>query len=342
MNINIKNLSLEDLEPLFIRAGIAKFHAKQVLRWVYQKGVFDFELISDLSKANREFLKNNFYLSKPELAKKEVSKDKTIKLLLKLKDDNFIETVVIPSKERATICLSSQVGCKFNCAFCMSGSFGFTRNLEVAEIIDQFLLAQSNFKEKITHIVFMGIGEPLDNYDNVLRALKIFNNSEYGRGIGARRITISTCGLIPAIQRLADENLQFELSVSLHSAIDVIRDKLVPINKTFNLRSLGAALKEYYKKTKRQITFEYVMLKGVNIDEKSTEALVKFMRGYDCKLNLIPFNCQTNKNFMPPLNYEIEQFKSMLEGKGIRVTVRVPRGSDISAACGQLKARSQI
>jgi 23S rRNA (adenine2503-C2)-methyltransferase len=259
-----------------------------------------------------------------------------------LKDKNLIEAVIIPQDERITGCVSTQIGCKFNCRFCASGLSGFKRNLLSSEIIEEVLYLKNNSCEhKLTHLVFMGIGEPLDNYDNVIKAIRIIN-SKQALNIGARRITISTCGIVPGIKRLSDEDLQIELSISLHSADDRTRSHLMPINKIYPLRDLIVACRQYIKKTNRQVTFEYVLIKDINSGLQSAQKLSKILRDLRlCKVNLIPANPIKEFTIEPPNKLEILLFQDHLLKAGINVTLRKPRGEDIEAACGQLRLATQ-
>jgi len=331
------NLSFKELEDFLKSHGMPAYRARQILTWVYKKNLTDFSRMSDLSANLRKFLEDNFYISRIKLVKKEVSRDKTRKFLFSLEDKNLIESAVIPTAKRKTACLSSQAGCKFKCVFCASGIRGWQRNLSASEIISQLiLLNQAASMEKISHVVFMGTGEPMDNYENVLKAVRIIN-SPLGFGIAARRITISTCGIIPGIVRLSKEGLQIELSVSLHGADDATRDKLVPINKKYPLNKLVAACREYAKSTLRQVTFEYILIKGVNCDLKSADNLIRLMKGWDCKVNLILYNPIKEFRFETPAKLEVLFFQNLLLKNGVKVTLRVPRGTDIHAACGQLR-----
>lgn len=334
---NIKDLSLKELERILISWGYQRFHAQQIFSWVCKKGAEDFDSMSDLALDLRERLKENFSLVSLELIEILKSKDGTKKLLFQLKDNNFIEAVIIPAEKRITGCISSQVGCKFACRFCASGMLGFKRNLTSAEIVDQVLYLKNKLgNKKLTHIVLMGIGEPLDNYDYVLKAIRIINSSD-ALGIGARRITISTCGIIPGIKRLADEKLQIELSISLHAADNNLRSQLVPVNKEYPLKELILACKEYIKKTNRQITFEYVLIRGLNSDLQNAKKLVTILKDLRLvKVNLIPANRIKKLNIEPPGKLEILLFKDYLIKQSINVTLRKPRGEDIKAACGQL------
>jgi len=336
---DITGLSFDELKELLVKFGQHDYHTQQIFSWVYKKGIIEFDKMSDLSRDLRERLKDNFSICDLELAEIQESTDGTQKFLFRLKDGNFIEAVAIPTEKRLTGCISAQVGCKFACRFCSSGLLGFKRNLDTGEIINEVLYLKNNSCGKLlTHIVFMGTGEPLDNYDNVLKAIRIIN-SGYGLNIGARRITISTCGIIPAIKRLAGEGLQIELSVSLHAGDDETRLKLMPINKIYPLKELIPACREYIKKTNRQITFEYVMVKGINSHLQDAMKLCKILKGLDCKINLIPFNPVKEGKFYPPDKGDILLFKERLLKSGVNVTLRKSRGQDIEAACGQLRLR---
>jgi len=335
---DIKNLGLEDLKSVLSQWDESEFHAKQIFSWIYQKSAVDFDAMSDLSSGLRKKLKDNFVVSAVKLAKKLESRDGTEKFLLQLEDKNLVECVSIPTDERVTGCVSSQVGCKFACRFCASGLGGFKRNLNRGEILNEVLYLKHNSKTKaLTHIVFMGTGEPLDNYDNVLSAIRIINYKE-AFNIGARRITISTCGIIPGIKKLADEDLQIELSISLHAADDKIRSALLPVNKMYPLKELISACRDYIVKTDRQITFEYVLIRGVNSGLPDARKLATILKGLGlAKVNLIPANSVKELNIEPPGKLEILVFKDALLKLGVNVTLRKSRGADIDAACGQLR-----
>lgn len=337
---DIKELNLEELEGFLTKYSIPSFHAKQIFSWIYKKQATDFETMSDLSHALRKLLKENFYILGLTLVQKRKSDDGTEKYLFGLKDGNLIEGVTIPTEKRITGCISSQAGCKYSCRFCASGLFGFKRNLSSGEILDQVLYLRNNSGERsLTHIVFMGIGEPMDNFDNVLKAIKMINSS-YAFNIAARRITISTCGIVTAIKKLADEELQIELSVSLHAADDKIRDYLMPINKKYPLKELIKTCKEYIKKTNRQITFEYVLIKGINSDLQNARNLGKMLKDLRLsKVNLIPANPNKELKIEPPNKLDILFFRDFLLKGGINAILRKPRGQDIEAACGQLRLR---
>lgn len=334
---DIRNLSLEDLKIILEKLGQKPFHARQIFSWIYKKGIEDFDLMSDLSFELRRALKENLYFTKLVAEEIKKSQDGTEKFLFKLEDGSLIESALIPAKNRSTICISSQVGCKFSCKFCASGLGGFKRNLNIAEIASQVLFIKKYSQDKkITHIVFMGTGEPLDNYENVLKAMRIFNSPD-GLNIAARRITISTSGIIPGIKKLAQENLQIELSVSLHAADNKTRNLLMPINKKYPLQELINELRINFKKTGRQITFEYILIHNLNCDLESAKRLGSILKGFDFKLNLIPYNKIEEFGFEPPTKLEVLFFQNELTKKGIRSTLRMPRGRDINAACGQLR-----
>lgn len=331
--------NLEELKDIFIQWQEKPFRAQQVLSWVYKKGVLDFSLMTDLSPELRKKLGDNFLTLESALEKSIRSFDKTEKFLFKLKDNNYIEAVLIPTQSRKTACISTQAGCKFACRFCASGLLGFKRNLSCGEIVEQVWQIKNISQGKdITHLVFMGTGEPLDNYDQVVKAVRMIN-SAWGFNIGARRITISTCGIIPGIKRLAEEKLQIELSVSLHAADDKLRASLLPVNKKYPLKELIAACKEYFKRTKRQVTFEYVLIKGVNSGLPNAQDLVKILKGFDFKINLIPANPVKEQGIEPPNKMDILFFKDYLLKNNVNVTIRRQRGEDVDAACGQLRLK---
>ncbi len=337
--VNVLDLAPDELRKKFETLGIEPYRADQILQWIYEKGVYNFEKMTNLSLGLREKLKKDFVLALPESIDKERSgDDKSTKLLLKLKDGNLVETVYIPSDDRHTVCVSSQVGCKFHCAFCASGQNGFFRNLTSGEIVSQVLMARDvSANKKITNIVFMGIGEPFDNYKEVMKAVRTLN-SKNAFHIGARKITISTCGVIPKIEALVGENLQVELSVSLHGPNDTVRSAIMPVNNAYPVKSLIDACKQYVKKTKRVITFEYILVKGVNASEKEARELSRLLKGLLCKVNLIPYNPIQEFAHDAPAYEEIVRFQKILQNGGIKTTVRFSKGRDIQAACGQLRS----
>jgi len=335
---DIKEFNLAELESKLLTLGFNAYHARQIFSWVYKKGVLDFGRMSDLSSGLRDQLMLKFSILNSRIIKQFESKDGTKKILIELKDKSLVEAVNIPQQERVTGCVSTQVGCKFACAFCASGISGFRRNLATQEIIEEILWLKNSSKDlKLTHLVFMGTGEPLDNYENVIKTIRLINAS-WGLNIGARRITISTCGIIPGIKKLAQEDLQFELSVSLHASNNNLRSRLMPINKRYPLTELIAACKEYSDKTKRQVTFEYILIKGINSELKHANELVRLLSGFRLsKVNIIPSNSVKELNIQAPAREEILRFKKYLVEQGQIVTLRKERGNDIQAACGQLR-----
>jgi len=336
---DLKNTDFDSLVNYLSSINEPKYHAQQILSWVYQKGVEDFSLMSNLSLKLRESLENDFYISKLNIKSKLISKDKTRKYLLKLDDGNLIESVLIPHKERLTLCLSTQVGCKFACTFCASGASGFVRNLSKTEILNQVLIIKKDIGRDINNIVFMGIGEPLDNYNALIDSIRIIN-SKYGFNIGQRKITISTAGIIEGMDRLSKEGLQIELSISLHSAIESKRDEIMPINKKYPLKKLLPCLNNFAKATKRKITFEYLLIGGFNTSIDDAKSLILATKRLDCKVNLIVFNPINISNFSTPTKLEVLFFRNYLLKNNIDATIRQPRGLDIEAACGQLRLQT--
>lgn len=335
---DIKNYNLEELRELLVTAGYSRFLAKQLFNWMYRRRCEDFNLMSDVPRAARVYLADNFYFSKISLVKKEVSLDKTEKFLFSLEDKALIEAVLIYERERVTLCLSSQVGCKFNCKFCLSGQSGFNRNLKASEIINQYLaVSDSLTSKKVTNIVFMGVGEPLDNFDNLIKAIKILVDHN-GLMLAQCRISISTCGLAPEIEKLADLKLGVKLSISLHAPTDEVRDKIMPVNKKYPLKELVRSVKYFAAQAKRSIIIEYVLIDGLNVSKDLAIKLVNLLKGIDYKLNLIPYNKSSDK-FQKPDVAAIEDFKNELTHRKIFYTIRKSKGDDISAACGQLRAK---
>jgi 23S rRNA (adenine2503-C2)-methyltransferase len=336
--IDIKNISKDELIKALVKIGEKPYRATQIFRWLYKAGVKSFDEMTDLNKELREKLKDEFHITKiSALDSKRSLIDGTTKYLLKLEDSHTIESVFLPEDERTTLCLSSQVGCKFGCSFCASAPFGFVRNLKASEILDEILFIKSHNKDRaITNIVFMGIGEPLDNYNNVMRAIRILNDEDAFK-IGARKITISTCGIIPGMEKMAGEKLQIELAVSLHSPDDKIRSKIVPINKRYPLHDLITACKEYTTQTKRIITFEYILIKGVNASEGDAFKLAKLLTGLNCKVNIISYNQIKAKGYEAPSTEDVKNFFRTLKSRGINVMLRKSKGEDIDAGCGQLR-----
>ncbi len=336
---NVLDLTTDELRKRLTALSIEPYRAEQVLQWIYEKGVYDFNKMTNLSVPLRAQLEEHFTIGMPETVERQNSgDDKSVKLLLKLKDGDLVEAVQMSVENRRTVCISSQVGCKFHCAFCASGQAGFFRNLSMGEIMAQILAARDESPDKkITNIVFMGIGEPFDNYTEMMRTIRQLN-AKTGLGLGARRITISTCGIVPKIEQLAKEGLQVELSVSLHGATDTVRGAIMPVNKAFPVKPLIEACKKYSKATKRVITFEYILIGGVNASIRDARELGKLLKGMLCKVNLIPYNPIEEFPHEAPPYHEIVAFQQTLQDLGIKTTVRFSKGQDIQAACGQLRS----
>ncbi len=342
MSHDICGMTLAELAGQLKSLGEPAYRAAQVFDWIYQKQAFSWEAMSSLPKGLRAKLAAQVPF--PVLVQKDlqVAEDGTRKFLFELSDGQLIETVFIPTRRRATLCISSQAGCKFGCTFCASGLGGWKRDLTTGEIIAQVLWAVKACASEgdVTHIVFMGVGEPFDNYDNVLKAARLLNAPEACR-IAARRITISTCGVVPGIERLMKEGLQIELSVSLHAAQDDVRSKLMPVNRKYPLEELMKACRTYAQKTNRQVTFEYILIKDVTCTETAARELSRIMRGWLSKVNLIVYNPVAEFPYRAPSKDEVAHFKWLLEKSGVVTTMRAPRGQDIAAACGQLRHASR-
>ena len=339
---DIKDLSYDELVHYLEKAGEKPFRAQQIFEWVYQRGAGSFEAMNSLPEALRRRLSSDFAVRGIRLAEKEVSSDGTTKMLFDLDDHEKIETVLIPTATRTTVCVSTQAGCKFGCRFCASGIGGWNRNLTPAEILGQVLYARwesAKYKKQLSHIVFMGIGEPLDNFGDLMRAVRVLNDPR-GMNIGARKITVSTCGVIPKIRQLAAEGLQIELAVSLHGYDNASRDVLMPVNRKYPFNDLMQVCRTYAQSTKRQITFEYIMIKDVTCNEKAVRALRAAFKGLICKMNLIPYNPVTEFGHQTPSRQEITAFRDRLQEAGIHATIRAPRGKDINSACGQLRHKN--
>ncbi|MCK4234622.1 23S rRNA (adenine(2503)-C(2))-methyltransferase RlmN [candidate division WOR-3 bacterium] len=338
MKTNLKNLTLEELKQFCAGEGLQSYRSQQIFRWIWKKDKNRFLDITTLSKKDREVLEEKAELPQLEIIKILKSRDRTKKFLFRLTDGETMESVYIPTKKRKTVCVSTQVGCTLNCSFCMTGRTGYIRNLSSWEIVDQVRRVESIIDERISNIVLMGMGEPLLNYENVLKAIKIIN-SELGMNIGARKITISTAGIVPGILKLAKEPLQIKLAISLNAATDAKREKLMPINKKYNLRKLFDALDDYYSIKRKRITFEYVLIKGFNDSLIDAKNLAEITEDIPCKINIIPFNSIKNSKFKRPSPIIVKKFIDYLYPIAQAVTLRESRGSDIEGACGQLRAR---
>lgn len=339
--INLFGLTLEKLEELVVLDNQNKFRAKQLYKWIYEKEVTSFSLMSDISKKYIEVLNEKYCLDKLEIASKQVSKDGTIKVLARLKDGSTVETVLMRYNYGLAACISSQVGCNMSCAFCASGLLKKKRNLETCEMVGQVLLLNDLLKDegkRVTHVVVMGTGEPFDNFDNVVDFIKIIN-SQYGLAIGARHITVSTCGIVPKIREYGKLNLQVNLAISLHASNDELRNKLMPINKAYPLHELIEAIKDYNVASSRRVTFEYILLKDVNDRKEDAINLAKLIKPVFAYVNLIPYNEVDENGFHR--SKRAKEFMDQLMKLGVNATIRKEFGSDIDAACGQLRAKSE-
>jgi len=336
--INLKDLNLFQTEKIIKDESLPSYRAKQLVNWIYRKFVISVDEITEWSKALRESFSKKYYIGNLISIDRKISRDGTEKFLWKLEDEEQIESVLLPDKDRLTLCISSQVGCALKCRFCLTGQIGFKRNLKVWEIIDQFIqvtrLIEKDAK-KITNIVFMGMGEPLLNFENVIEALWRFKNLLQ---FSPQRITLSTAGIIPALKQLPYKAPNIKLAVSLNTVDPEMRSFLMPINKQYPLHELLNSLKEYPLKPRERITFEYIMLKGINCSEKDAYRLAKLLRDIPSKINLIPFNPWAGSEFDNPDEEDIVNFQEILISKGYSVFIRKSKGKDILAACGQLKA----
>mgnify|MGYP001817763818 FL=1 len=343
--INLLGLDRAGLETFFEDIGEKKFRATQVMKWIHQMGVADFQQMNNLSKDLRKRLSETSCIQNLQVVKDLISKDGTRKWLLQLHDGNNIETVFIPEDDRGTLCVSSQVGCALDCSFCSTGRQGFNRNLTAAEIISQVWLASQLLDEekkpgrKITNVVMMGMGEPLLNFDNTITAVRIMMD-DFAYGLSKRRVTVSTAGVVPAIDRLGD-TLDMRLAVSLHASNDELRNELVPVNKKYPLKELMAACRRFIDKqnTRSRITFEYVMLDGINDKPEHARELIRLLKGIPTLMNLIPFNPFEGSGYSTSSKKAVARFREILHASGMTTVVRKTRGDDIDAACGQLAGR---
>lgn len=341
MKKNIKDLNLEDLKEELKIINEKPFRAEQIFKWIYQDKVNSFDEMTNLSLELRNILKENFELNKFNIEKKLESIDGTKKYLFNVGDDegNLIETVLMSYHHGYTVCVSSQIGCKMGCKFCASTGIAFSRNLSSGEIIEQILAIEKDLNLNISNIVFMGIGEPLDNFDNVMKAIEIINNPK-GMNIGARHISLSTSGIVPKIYELADKKLQCTLSISLHSSNNKTRSSMMPINNVYPIEELMKACKYYIQKTNKRISFEYALAKDNNDNLDDAKELVKLLKGMLAHVNLIPINQIEDGKYKKSTNENIIKFRDYLNEHGIVATIRRELGSDISAACGQLRRQN--
>lgn len=328
--------------------GEPAFRARQVQEWTFQKRAASIEAMSSLPKALRASLAERFVSRSMSIADVTGSRDTTRKFLLRLHDGRYVETVLIPANpalyggksDRRTLCVSSQVGCAYDCKFCASGLAGFTRNLSAAEIVEQIVQVEAHAGERVDNLVFMGMGEPLANFSNLTRAIEILN-ADWGVGIGARHMTVSTSGLAPQIRRLADFPLQIRLAISLHGATDEVRSRIMPVNQKYPLAELFAALGEWHAKRKQHLTFEYILIEDINDDLEQARVLARRARPLEAKVNLIPYNTVDGLPWKRPSEARQDAFQKVLLGAGVKATLRREKGHDIAAACGQLRLKQE-
>ena len=336
---NIKDYNLNELKEELKTIGEKPFRSEQIFKWIYEARVSNFDEMTNLSLELREKLKENYEIKQFNILKKQVASDGTKKYLFDVLDGNAIETVLMEYHHGYSICVSSQIGCKMGCKFCASTGIPFIRNLTSGEIVEQIMAVERDENIRISNIVFMGIGEPLDNYDNVVGAIRIINNPK-GLNIGARHISISTSGLVPKIYKLAEENIQCTLSISLHATTNEQRSQMMPVNDAYQIEELLQACKNYIEKTHRRISFEYALAKENNDNLEDAKRLVKLLKGMICHVNLIPINKIENGAYMKSSNENIMKFRDYLNEHGIVATIRRELGSDIDAACGQLRRKN--
>lgn len=336
---NIKDYTLEELKQEMQNIQEKPFRAEQIFKWIYEEKVKTFDDMTNLSLQLREKLKENYTMCNYDILRKQEAKDGTKKYLFDVGDGNAIETVLMSYHHGYSICVSSQIGCKMGCKFCASTGINFIRSLSSGEIVEQIIAVEQDENIRISNVVFMGIGEPLDNYDNVVKAIRIINHPK-GLNIGARHISVSTSGLVPNIYRLADENIQCTLSISLHATNNQKRSEMMPVNNAYPIEELLQACKDYIAKTNRRISFEYALAKDNNDNLEDAQALVKLLKGMLCHVNLIPINKIENGKYSKSSNENIIRFRDYLNDHGIVATIRRELGSDIDAACGQLRRKN--
>ena len=333
---SIKDFSREGLEGLFLDMGQPKFRAKQVFTWLYQKHARTYQEMTNIPQSLQEKLEHTYPLTWARIVNKQISIDGTRKYIVQYDDGLTTEMVAIPTEDRLTVCFSTQVGCAMACAFCATGQEGFSRNLTAGEIVDQIMIAEEDMGLRVTNVVGMGQGEPFLNYDNVIDALRIMNSPD-GLGIGARHITVSTCGILSGIKKWSTEPEQFTLAISLHSAIQSTRNQLMPKVASQKIADLKRELQQYVSKTRRRVTLEYIMIRDINDTEDHLKALEGFCEGLLCHVNLIPINSIDDSPYQPCSKNTLQRFVSELQKHGVEATIRNSRGSDIDGACGQLK-----
>ena len=335
---NIFNETYESLTDYFTNINEKKYRATQIYDFLYKKRIYNLDLMNNISNQTKKKFKNDYDFSFIKIIRKQEDKD-VKKYLFELLDGNHIESVIMYHNYGISLCVSSQVGCNMGCAFCESGRLKKVRNLESYEIVEQLLLIEADLKIKITHIVIMGIGEPFDNYDNVMNFIRIVTSNK-GIDLGSRHITVSTCGLIPGIEKFMNDFSQVNLAISLHAPNDKIRNKIMPISKVYKIKDLINVSKKYVEKTNRRITFEYIMLEGINDSLANAKELANLLKNINCYVNLIPYNETENIEFKRTKKVQILAFYDILKKNGINVTIRREFGSNVDAACGQLRAKT--
>jgi len=338
-SMNIYGLTYEDLENLFLEIGSKKFHGNQLFSWLYEKRIQSYDEVTNIKKELISEVSSKYSIDRLKIVSVEKDID-VCKYLFELSDGEHIEAVLMRHDYGNSVCVSSQVGCNMGCRFCESGRRKKVRNLETYEMVLQILEIEEELGERISHVVVMGIGEPFDNYDNLIKFFKIINHPK-GLAIGARHITVSTCGLVPKIKEFSELDMQVNLAISLHAPNNEIRNNLMPINKAYPLEVLIPCLKDYIKKTNRRLTFEYILLKDINDTVECAEELSKLVKGMNCYINLIPYNETNNLNFMRSNTVQIMRFYDILKKNRVNVTIRREFGSKISAACGQLRSKKE-
>jgi 23S rRNA (adenine2503-C2)-methyltransferase len=339
---NIKSLTHDELQSRVLALGLKKFRAGQIYKWLYTYSARSFDDMTDIAKPERNLLSSLFFISAPVITKTEVSTDSTRKFLFQLEDGHTVESVLIPDDDRMTLCISAQVGCRLACRFCLTGNNGFLRNLKAHEISDQVQeVSRLLFEEKskgITNIVLMGMGEPLENFEEIIKAIAVIT-SEKGLGFSPRRVTLSTAGLVPQITALGKTGIKVNLAISLNASTDEIRNRIMPINRRYPIKELLAACRNFPLEPRRRITFEYVLLRDINDSENDALRLAKLLKSIRCKINLIPFNPFPGSEFKRPDDAVVRRFQKVLLDHHYTAPVRESRGRDISAACGQLRER---
>lgn len=341
---DIRKLSLEEISSFLVSKGEKAFRAKQIYAWLWQKSAHSFEAMTNLSLKLREMLKEHFVITALTVDQQQISNDQTIKSTFKLHDNHIIEGVLIPANDRMTACVSSQVGCSLTCKFCATGYMARKRNLEPGEIYDQVVAiaqqAENNYQQPLTNIVYMGMGEPLLNYTNMMKSIEHITSPE-GLNMSPKRITVSTAGIAKMIRKLGDDEVKFNLALSLHAANDEKRNEIMPINESNTLVALRDALKYYFQKTKNRVTYEYIVFHNFNDSLKDAEELYRFTRHLPCKVNIIEYNPIAEADFVNTKEDKLDKFAKYLENKGVVVNVRRSRGKDIDAACGQLAIKEE-